>query len=225
MAKSKKPYIICHMMTSVDGRIDCGMTAQLDGNSTYYATLDALDAPTRVSGRVTAATELTDGRFDSQGPALGKTSWKKNAAADSYNIVTDTKGTLCWSNDRGASQPHLILTSEQVGQDYLNYLDKQNISWIAAGKEHIDLAKAMEILNEQFGVERLAVVGGGRINGGFLKAGLIDEISIVIGPGVDGRTGQPALFDGREDSRPAALELKSVKSFDDGAVHLTYLVK
>ena len=34
MAKSKKPYIICHMMTSVDGRIDCGMTAQLDGNST-----------------------------------------------------------------------------------------------------------------------------------------------------------------------------------------------
>ena len=58
MAKSKKPYIICHMMTSVDGRIDCGMTAQLDGNSTYYATLDAPDAPTRVSGRVTAATEL-----------------------------------------------------------------------------------------------------------------------------------------------------------------------
>lgn len=95
MAKSKKPYIICHMMTSVDGRIDCGMTAQLDGNSTYYATLDALDAPTRVSGRVTAATELTDGRFNSQGPALGKTSWKKNATADSYNIVTDTKGTLC----------------------------------------------------------------------------------------------------------------------------------
>lgn len=26
-----KPYIIVHMMTSVDGRIDCGMTAQLAG--------------------------------------------------------------------------------------------------------------------------------------------------------------------------------------------------
>ena len=24
-----KPYIICHMMTSVDGRIDCAMTEQL----------------------------------------------------------------------------------------------------------------------------------------------------------------------------------------------------
>ncbi len=26
-----KPYIICHMMTSVDGRIDCAMTEQLPG--------------------------------------------------------------------------------------------------------------------------------------------------------------------------------------------------
>ena len=25
----KKPYIICHMMTSVDGRIDCQMTSEL----------------------------------------------------------------------------------------------------------------------------------------------------------------------------------------------------
>ncbi len=27
----KKPYIICHMMTSADGRIDCAMTSQLPG--------------------------------------------------------------------------------------------------------------------------------------------------------------------------------------------------
>lgn len=27
-----KPYIIVHMMTSIDGRIDCDMTAQLTGN-------------------------------------------------------------------------------------------------------------------------------------------------------------------------------------------------
>ena len=27
----KKPYIVCHMMTSVDGRIDCAMTENLPG--------------------------------------------------------------------------------------------------------------------------------------------------------------------------------------------------
>ena len=52
--KMKKPYIICHMMTSVDGRIDCAMTEQLPGVEDYYRTLDELDVFTTVSGRVTA---------------------------------------------------------------------------------------------------------------------------------------------------------------------------
>ena len=34
-----KPYIICHMMSSVDGRIDCAMTEQLKGVEDYYETL------------------------------------------------------------------------------------------------------------------------------------------------------------------------------------------
>lgn len=56
-----KPYIVCHMMMSIDGRIDCGMTSKLRGVDEYYATLDALDAPSRVSGRVTAELEMADG--------------------------------------------------------------------------------------------------------------------------------------------------------------------
>ena len=71
-----KPDIIVHMMTSIDGQIDCDMTAQLDGNSEYYSTLSVLETPTKVSGRVTAETEIAD-----DGEKLGKI--KKNATADS----------------------------------------------------------------------------------------------------------------------------------------------
>ena len=53
-----KPYIVCHMMTSVDGRIDCAITEHLPGVQEYYDTLDALDAPTRISGRVAAEQDL-----------------------------------------------------------------------------------------------------------------------------------------------------------------------
>lgn len=223
-----KPYIIVHMMTSVDGRIDCGMTAQLAGEPEYYSTLDSLNVPTRISGRVTAETELTrGGKFNSQNKEiLGKTDFAKNATADSYNIVVDTKGTLQWGKDNGNNFPHLIITSEQVTKDYLDYLNSQNISWIAAGKNQIDLAKTMKILADEFNIDRLAIVGGGKINGGFLEAGLVDEISILIGAGVDGRTGQPSLFDDRPESgRPIALQLKDVESYEDGAVWLRYLVK
>ena len=62
----KKPYIVCHMMTSVDGRIDCRMTEKIQGVNEYYETLKALDTPTTVSGRVTAQLELAqEGEFQS----------------------------------------------------------------------------------------------------------------------------------------------------------------
>ena len=47
----RKPYIVCHMMTSADGRINCAMTSQLPGVADYYTTPEALDVPTTVSGR------------------------------------------------------------------------------------------------------------------------------------------------------------------------------
>lgn len=70
------------------------------------------------------------------------------------------------------------------------------------------------------------MLAGGKINGGFLEAGLVDEISNFNWCCADGRTGQPSLFDGRPESgRPIALQLKDVESYEDGAVWLRYLVK
>ena len=55
------------------------------------------------------------------------------------------------------AKPYLIVTSEKVSKEYLDYLDRQNISWIACVKEHVDLVRATEILAEQFG-DRKSVV-------------------------------------------------------------------
>lgn len=53
----KRPYVICYMMTSIDGRIDCAMTSHLPGEE-YYEILESLNTPTHVSGRVTAELEM-----------------------------------------------------------------------------------------------------------------------------------------------------------------------
>lgn len=195
----KRPYIICHMMTSVDGRIDCDMTAQLQGVKEYYSTLESLDTQTTLSGRVTAQLELANsGKFEPKTQTyLNKESFTQNTIADSYDVVVDTKGTLLWDDDSTYNKPHIIITSEQVNLDYLDYLNSKHISWVATGKKEINLTRAVEILSEQFKVSRMAIVGGGHIDGSFLDAGLTDEISILIGSGVDGRNGMPAVFDGR----------------------------
>lgn len=85
----------------------------------------------------------------------------------------------------------------------------------------------MEILHDAFAIERLAVLGGGHINGGFLSAGLIDEVSLLVAPGIDGRKGMTALFDGIEDMKktPSHLKLESFERLDNDVMWLRYLVK
>lgn len=220
-----KPYIICHMMSSIDGRIDCGMTAKMEGVEEYYSTLAALEAPTNVSGRVTAELEMAlPGKFEGKDDiAFGKEGFSKKRAAKGYTVVADTKGTLLWPDDSKSEEPLVILTSEQVSKEYLAYLDGLHISWIACGKEKIDLIRASEILADEFGVERMAIVGGGNINGGFLAAGLLDEVSVLIGPGIDGRKGMPGVFDGLPmEKDPTPLTLMGVESYSDGAVWIRY---
>ncbi len=219
-----KPYIICHMMTSVDGRIDCAMTEHLPGVQEYYDTLDALNAPTRVSGRVTAQLEMAQpGVFQSETVTpLGKEAYSKAADADGYEVVVDTRGTLLWDGAE-SERPLLILTSEQVSTEYLADLDRKHISWIACGEKAVDLRRACAILSDVFGVERMAVVGGGHINAGFLAAGLLDEVSILVGAGIDGRGGMCAVFDGLPMEREVTLlRLTDVRQYGSGAVWLKY---
>lgn len=144
-----------------------------------------------------------------------------------YEIVADSRGTLLWDGyETEAGRPLLILTSARVSCSYLSYLEKLGISWIACGTERIDLARACEILATEFGVERMAVVGGGHLNAGFLSAGLLDEVSLLIGAGIDGRGGMAAVFDGLPADRPVTpLSLCEVKQFDSGAVWLRYAVR
>ena len=224
-----KPYIISHMMTSVDGRIDCPMVGQLSTDE-YYIALEKLGSCSKLSGRVTTAFECTAVKEESsrmEGTPIGRTSIYVARKSDEYTIVVDTHGKLRWQADEADGHPLLCIVSEEVPEAYLETLRQQGISWIAAGKGRIDLPKAMEALSEHFGVKRLAIVGGGHICGGFLEAGLIDEVSIMVAPGIDGRKGQTAVFDGIADTgcNPFRLKLESVEQWPTDIVWLRYKMK
>lgn len=222
-----RPYIICHMMTAIDGRIDCAMTEKLSGGKEYYETLSALHTPTTLSGRVTAQSEIAEpGVFTPKGTeTYGKEGFSRKAEAPGYEVITDTKGTLLWTDQTGSEKPLLTLTSEQVTKEYLDYLDANHISWIACGVAKIDLVRAAEILKAEFGIERMSIVGGGNINAGFLAAGLLDEVSILLAPGIDGRKGMAAAFDGLPmETEPFLLKLENVTQYEDGALWLRYTV-
>ena len=120
----------------------------------------------------------------------------------------------------------MILT-KQVSDAHLAGLRRDGVSYIFAGERELDLALALEILNRELGIERLLLEGGGKSNGSFLRAGLIDEISLAVCPAVDGARGGPYAFDSREDETDARaplrlMTLESCEVLEGGAVWLRY---
>lgn len=71
------------------------------------------------------------------------------------------------------------------------------------------------------GYKKMLVVGGGGVNGLFLKAALVDEIWLTIEPQIFG-TGKPLVDSGELD---VALRLKSIRRLNkQGTLHLRYAV-
>jgi riboflavin biosynthesis pyrimidine reductase len=68
--------------------------------------------------------------------------------------------------------------------------------------------------------------GGGRINGGMLQAGLIDEVSLLVAPVADGHIGAPSLFDADGESvAPRRLVLNQVERRAGDMLWLRYRVE
>lgn len=223
-----RPHIICHMVASIDGRIDCSMVDKISGDE-YYTTLEKLDCPSLLEGRVTL--EHYSAEKEPFVPRVNKPTGKPSTyvtvQSDAYMVAVDTRGRLRWPSSEIDGTPLVCIVSEQASEEYLDYLHEQEISWICIGQEAIDLPQAMEILHDQFGVKRLAVLGGGHINGGFLETGLIDEISLLLAPGIDGRKGQTTVFDGICDMNhpPVPLHLISAEPLTNGTIWIRYKTK
>lgn len=221
-----KPHIICHMLSSIDGRIDGSSLKAVMSEDEYEATGDALNGDAWICGRTTMQQH-----FAEKEPFASKTDKKAGPQevfvarrSDSYAISVDTLGKLQWAGNDLDGDHLICVISEAAPADYVSMLREKSISFIVAGKDEVDLKKTSELLAEYFGIRTLLLEGGGHINGAFLERGLVDEISLLLVPGVDGRQGVPTVFDGISLSTKAAvrLKLKSVEKRKNDALWIRY---
>lgn len=216
------------MYSSLDGRIDCAMTEKIDPEAkAYYSHLASFGDFTQINGKTTNAMHYAqNGVFEAKNyRACGECFFKAEDAAG-YQICMDTKGTLLWRTNCVDEKPLVVVTSGKAGTEYLDYLKSKKISYIACGAEKIDLKKAVFVLEKEFGVKKSVITGGGHINGSFLDEGLIDEVEMMFGPGIDGREGWDSSFDGRaQDRNLVLLELIDVERLEKDTVLLKYRVK
>ena len=81
----------------------------------------------------------------------------------------------------------------------------------------------MTKLCEEFGIQRLLLEGGGRINGWFLAAGLVDEFSLLLAPVLDATTDPPASFDRPGINIPKRFDFQSAERRDNDLLWLRYV--
>ena len=225
-----KPYVLCHMVCSVDGRI-WGSRWRPKANivpNLFEKLHDQMGGGSWLCGRVTAQefARSKEPQYPPTDQVLPRENWFAQREAKAWGIFLDAHGKAVWARKDIGGDPILVILTEAVPDRHLAGLRADGVSYIFAGKTEIDLAAALETLNRELGVERVMLEGGGGANGALLRAGLIDELSLVICPVIDGSTGGPIVFNsGDTDLGPAPIEsmvLASHEVLDGGIMWLRY---
>jgi 2,5-diamino-6-(ribosylamino)-4(3H)-pyrimidinone 5'-phosphate reductase len=233
-ARSRRPRVICHMAVSVDGRIVVGgwpTAAAATVRRQYEQVHASYGADGWLCGRVTME-PFAGGVRSAEEVARGHTGdvpredYRAPGEHHSFAVAIDPAGRLAWETNDIDGDHVVAVLSERVSDDYLAFLRGRGVSYLLAGAVDVDLPLALEKIGGTFGVRTLMLEGGGRINGGMLAAGLVDEVSVLVAPVADGRVGTPALFDVEGEDAPTwALVLEGVEQRGDGVVWLRYRVE
>ncbi len=228
-----KPYLICHMVTSIDGRIMGGRWGRIPGQPDLTALYEKTAASFGVASWIVGTTTMKEfaGRAVKIKPSKRKITHEDYIAArgaKGYAIGVDPKGRLPWSTGFLEDGEHVIsLLSRRVCDNYLAHLQSKGGSYLFCGDEEIDLRVALDKLARQFKLKKLMLEGGGKINGSFLRESLVDEISHITVPVADGGTGVSTIFDipGTPPRKAAAhLRLLSQKRLPGGVLWARYRV-
>jgi len=231
-----RPYIICHMVASIDGKVTGDFLFQpecAEATEVYYRLNRELKADGFICGRVTMEGSFTGGFYPDLSrykPVHHDMNKKMDFVVDDlsgfYAIAFDTHGKLGWKSnkiidpdgDPGYDGAQIIeVLSEDVDERYLGYLESMEIPYIFAGEKSINVELALLKLKNIIGCNTLLLEGGSIINGAFERAGVVDELSLVVAPVVAGKDSKP-LFMGSDISN-----FKLVKSENEnGNLVLNY---
>ena len=230
-----KPYVICHMLISLDGRIHPSRwTLSPDGDrkvwsAAYEKVHETLAGDAWLVGRVTMA-EMSKAVAHPPAPPFSAARPHHFADRDagSYAIAFDRSGKLHFSKPDVGGDHVVVLLGPAVPDSHLAELSQDGVSYIVAEDEAMSARPLFELLRKELGIERLLVEGGGNVNGALLAAGVVDELSVLLAPAVDGALGITGLFEVPDPTGlagKARLRLTSNETLEHGIVHLRYAVE
>ncbi len=238
----ERPYVFCHMLTSIDGKITGSYMDTPEGKAAG-AVFDSIAFGKNayykhqgwLSGKVTTDDNFTfyeKPQIDISAPVVPDGDFIAQSNAGMYYVSVDLSGKLGWKKNTvtyAGTIAHVIeILTKKASNAYKAFLRKLGISYIIAGESSLDYEILMHKLKSLFHIETLMLGGGGVLNWSFIRSGMCDELSIVIAAAADGASDTPSLFEARaglSDAKAMGFELKSADIMDGGSLWLCYKIK
>ena len=216
-----RPHVILHNAVSLDGHLD-GFEADL---GVYYEIAGRFEAQAILAGSNTILTAFAAAVDDTVTAEAKETAEPETGP---ILVVVDGRGRVRrW--DRIRHQPYwrgvVALGCRATPEDALARQSEAGVETIVTGGRRVDLGRGLALLAERFGVSVVRVDSGGRLNAALLRAGLVDEISLLFHPRLAGSGAKLPLIAGRfVDRHPNPLELLSVEKQRGGVMWARYRV-
>jgi len=212
-----RPKVVLHNAVSADGRIE-GFDIDV---GRFYALTSTWAEDVTLAGADTILQSGTPADEPAVPPPSVEPVVRKALLA-----VVDSRGRVrCWDALRtcGYWRDAIALVSSATPEEYLAYLDGRGVEWLRFGDERVDLAAALETLTERFGARVVRADSGGGLNSALLRAGLADEVSLLVHPALAGE-GLRSVFRSAPDAA-VRLRLTHEERIGDGLVWLRYDVR
>src|SRR3954447_27022269 len=127
-----RPHVICHMLASVDGKIDGASLRAVTGEGEYEATGAKLNGDAWICGRATMQQHFAGEEpfVSTSNTPAGPQPTHVARKATSYAISVDTLGKLRWEGGDLAGDHLICVLSEQAPADYIAMLREKGISYV-----------------------------------------------------------------------------------------------
>ena len=146
-----KPHVICHMVSSVDGRTwQSRQRPAREKSGNLFETLhDQLEGDAWLVGRVTGREFAKKDSYPAKAASqtYPRTPWIAKRDAAVYGIVLDAQGKIAWGRSDIGGDPIVVVLTEQVPDAHLEALRGEGVSYLFAGKQELDLSLLLETLN------------------------------------------------------------------------------
>ncbi len=226
-----KPNVICHMIASLDGSLHLSRcTTSPDGSRAEWSDIyeevhRAFAADAWLVGRVTMAEMSKAGpHAPAQYGAVERPHHFAARGPGRYAVAIDPSGKLHFAKSEINGDHVVVLLGRDVPDSHLAELAADGVSYIVGETAEMDLAAMLDVLGRQLAIRRLLLEGGAATNGAFFAAGLVDELSLVLAPAIEGRVGVQSFVEFGEQGLAGKVQfsLTSCETLARGLVHLRY---